>query len=160
MPKRANKIETKLTAEKENKPLDASPKVTKIKVRKPTLKQKKLLETLHNNTLRGGSYKQALLDAGYSESTALQSTRTIESPTIQRLIMSADRVGMSDDWFIEKIRKGLEDNNPGNVVKFANLWARLRYSDAFKQKIDYNDNRQINVYEQYSNEDLERLANE
>lgn len=135
-----------------------TPRKTKIKLRQPTLKQKKLIKTLYKNIENGGTYKQALIEAGYSEKTALQAKNIINSPTLQRLMMSAENIGMSDEWFLEKIRTGLEAQDLNAVSKFANLWARLRYSDAFKQKIDYNDNRTVNVYENLSTEELERLA--
>jgi hypothetical protein len=123
----------------------------------PTIKQNNLVDNLTGNY----STKKELLQAsGYSESTASQPSRILETKGVQSLIEKAEAIGLDDDLCLRKVKEAIESRNINLAINtIFNFW-RVKYPT--EKGTNVNVFQQFNTWNSYQDvpEDMRKKLND
>lgn len=90
----------------------------------PTPKQIAVVKNLQEST---GSMKELLIKSGYSPETAETPSQVLNSRGVQKLRESAEKVGLTDEICLKRLREAVESRNLELAVRTSINWFRIKY---------------------------------
>ena len=103
----------------------------------PTVKQLKVVENSSTATTK----KEMLLQAGYSENTAIKPSQVLQSRGVQLLIEKAEAIGLDDELCLKRVKEAITSRNINLAINtIFNFW-RVKYP---AEKIAVQNNIQVN----------------
>jgi len=109
----------------------------------PTIKQTKVVENLTENYR---TKKELLQASGYSESTATQPSRILETKGVQSLIVKAEAIGLDDELCLHKVKEAITSRNLNLAINtIFNFW-KVKYPTERPQVLN-QQNIQVNNYD-------------